>query len=214
MERPIRIKVCGMRDTGNLEQVCRLGPDMVGFIFYPGSKRYVGEDPDPRFFDIPGKGIQKAGVFVNEHLETVERIFRSCRLDLVQLHGDEPPGYCSRLAASGIPVIKAMDPAGIIDPATVEPYTGSVRYFLFDTPGKGFGGTGRQFDWSLLRDYRLDVPFLLGGGIGPEDAERVLSLEHPGLAGIDVNSRFETEPGVKDVSLLDRFMDQIRKAKP
>ena len=213
METRIKIKVCGMRDAENLEKVCRLRPDMVGFIFYSGSKRYIGDDPDPVIFDIPGKGIEKVGVFVNERPETVERIFRSYRLELVQLHGDESPGYCSRLVTSGIPVIKAMDPARISEPGLMESYAGSIRRLLFDTPGKGYGGTGRRFDWNLLRDYRVDVPFLLGGGIGPDDAKKIQVLEHPHLAGIDVNSRFEVEPGVKDVSKLDKFIDQIRKGE-
>ncbi|RPI43460.1 MAG: phosphoribosylanthranilate isomerase, partial [Bacteroidetes bacterium] len=146
MEQRLMIKVCGMRDRGNLQKVCLLGPDMVGYIFFGGSKRYVGEDPDPGIFEIPGRDILKVGVFVNDTPENVRRIFLKYGLDLVQLHGDETPEYCGILSGSGVPVIRAMDPAKIAG-RVPGAYSGTVRYFLFDTPGKGYGGTGRQFDW-------------------------------------------------------------------
>lgn len=205
----MKIKVCGMLYPGNLEQVCALEPDLVGYIFYPGSKRFVGETPDPALFHIPGPGIRKVGVFVNETIAFVKKAYESNRLHMVQLHGGESPAYCSTLLKAGIPVVKALgaDP----DVARLEEYREQVRYFLFDTPGQGYGGTGRKFDWDLLKKIPATTPFLLGGGVGPGDDRAVLELEHGGLIGVDLNSRFELSPGLKDVKMLKEFMVQIRK---
>jgi len=204
----MKIKVCGMKSPRNLEQVCALGPDYVGYIFYPASKRYVGEEPDPALFQIPGEGIRKVGVFVNESLSFVLGAFESNHLDMVQLHGDESPDYCGRLLKEGIPVIKSLD-AGK-DEFRLEEYHEQVHYFLFDTPGKAYGGTGRKFDWELLKRIPTKFPFLLGGGIGPGDAGAVMALDHGGLQGVDLNSRFELAPGIKDVPLLKEFMEFIK----
>lgn len=205
----MKIKVCGMKSPRNLEQVCAMGPDYVGYIFYPPSKRYVGEEPDPALFQIPGPGIRKVGVFVNESLSFVLEVFESNHLNMVQLHGNESPDYCRRILQEGIPVIKALD-AGE-DESRLEEYREKVHYFLFDTPGKGYGGTGRKFDWELLKRIPSDLPFLLGGGIGPDDAGAVLDMDHGGLQGVDLNSRFEISPGIKDVQKLKEFMDRIKK---
>ena len=153
----MRIKICGMTSPQNLEQVGALGPDYVGYIFYPASKRYVGERPDPALFQIPGPEIQKVGVFVNESLSFVLGAFESYHLPLFQLHGDEKPDYCRRLVEEGVPVIKALD-AGA-DKSRLEEYRGLVQCFLFDTPGKGYGGTGQKFDWELLKNIPPELPF-------------------------------------------------------
>jgi len=205
----MKIKVCGMKSPRNLEQVCALGPDYVGYIFYPASKRYVGEDPDPALFQIPGPGIHKVGVFVNESPSFVISAFESYHLNMLQLHGDESPDYCRRLLQEGIPLIKSLD--ALKDKSRLEEYRKLVNYILFDTPGKGYGGTGRKFDWELLKRIPSSIPFLLGGGIGPGDAEAVLDMAHGGLQGVDLNSRFEIEPGIKDVTLLEKFMQLIKK---
>lgn len=200
-----------MRDPANLEKVCGLGPDMVGFIFYPGSKRYVGPRPDPALFTIPGKKIRKVGVFVNEHPETVQRLAGLCRLDLVQLHGSEPLSDCRFLQRGGTGVIKALhagEPAGGYESPSLK---GAVQYLLFDTPGEGFGGTGEKFDWGLLNGMVVRMPFLIGGGIGPADAGELKRIRNEQWTGVDLNSRFETEPGLKDVGLLDKFINEIRK---
>jgi phosphoribosylanthranilate isomerase len=205
----MKIKVCGMKSARNLEQVCALEPDFVGYIFYPGSKRFVGESPDPALFHIPGAGIQKVGVFVNETISFVLGAFESKHLHLVQLHGNESPEYCSVLSAEGVPVIKALD--AHTDEALLEEYTEWVSYFLFDTTGPDYGGTGQKFNWDLLRKIHTSLPFLLGGGISPGDAGAVLDLDHAGLLGVDLNSRFEVSPGVKDVEKLKEFMLKIKK---
>lgn len=205
----MKIKVCGMRLPGNLEQVCSLQPDMVGYIFYRASKRYVGAKPDPALFQIPGPGIRKVGVFVDESLAFVQETYASGQLQMVQLHGDESPEYCRILKEEGISVIKALHAktAG----TRLQEYREHVSYVLFDTPGQGYGGTGQKFDWELLKNVPESTPFMLGGGIGPGDAGAVLGIDHRGLQGVDLNSRFELEPGLKDVEALKEFMELIRK---
>jgi len=205
----MKIKVCGMLLPQNLEQVCSLKPDFVGYIFYPGSKRFVGAKPDPALFHIPGPGIRKVGVFVNETISFVRRVYESNLLQMVQLHGEESPDYCRTLSKEGIPVVKALRAEK--DETALEAYREHVRFFLFDTPGQGFGGTGRKFDWDLLKRIPSDIPFLLGGGIGPEDAGTLLDMDYQGLHGVDLNSRFELSPGNKDVKMLKEFMVKIRK---
>jgi len=206
----MKIKICGLRSPRNLEQVCTLSPDFVGFIFYPRSKRFVGTSPDPSLFQIPGPDIQKVGVFVNETLTDLLHSFETHQLQCVQLHGEESPEYCRRLSEEGITVIKALDvrTAG----ARLEEYRDQVSCYLFDTPGPGRGGTGHKFDWDLLKQVPAGFPFLLGGGIGPEDHGALLALDHDGLRGVDVNSRFELSPGVKNVGELKKFMAKLKTA--
>jgi len=195
-----------MRTPENLEQVCSLGPDYVGYIFYPGSKRYVGSRPDPLLFDLPPSEINKVGVFVNEQLATIKELFEEHRLDMVQLHGHESPAFCRDLTDSGIPVIKALAPdSKLMD------YTGVVQFFLFDTPGPGWGGTGKKFDWELIMGNSIPCPFLMSGGIGPEDVGVIRKIRQENFRGVDVNSRFELSPGLKDIRQLEKFISELRK---
>lgn len=205
----LKIKVCGMRDPQNLEQVCALDPEFVGFIFYKASRRFIGNKPDRALFDIPGSEIKKVGVFVNEELEEVKKAIEIYGLDLVQLHGGESMDYCRALSGEPVELIKAMDPRGTL--VDLERYAGVVDYLLFDSAGEGSGGTGRKFDWKLLEDLSSGAPFLLSGGIGPADAAELRSLEYKGLMGVDVNSRFEESPALKDVARLKEFITEIRK---
>jgi phosphoribosylanthranilate isomerase len=197
-----------MRDPRNLEQVCSLAPEFIGFIFYPPSKRFVGTTPDPGLFDIPGPDTKTVGVFVNEDLRQVRRVIKKYRLDAVQLHGSESEEYCSRLSGD-VMVIKAIVP--LADLSEIEKYQGVTDLILFDSPGTGFGGTGQKFDWGLLDNLQMESPFFLSGGIGPGDAGVLRTLELRGLTGIDINSRFEISPGQKDTDLLKQFFIQIRK---
>ncbi len=206
-----------MVDPGNVEEVCALDPDFIGYIFHLGSKRFVGHRPDPSLFRIPGPQTARVGVFVNEELSEVLRKFDMYMLDLVQLHGSEPPGYCGQLVEQGIPVIKVIhagyqDPdAGQVKfPVAPEQYHQVAHFLLLDSGASGTGGSGRKFDWALLGELRLPVPFILGGGIGPEDAGPVSRLDDENLYGVDLNSRFEVEPGIKDVRLLNKFIVEIR----
>ncbi|MBR2777859.1 MAG: phosphoribosylanthranilate isomerase [Prevotella sp.] len=196
------IKVCGLRDSLNISEIARLGVDWIGMIFWPRSKRYVSVPPD----SLPDD-VRRVGVFVDATLKEVHRHIRDYRLDFVQLHGQESPDYVRALKP--FPVIKAFNIATADDLLQTEAYEGLADYFLFDTKGKAAGGNGEKFDWSVLNHYHGATPFLLSGGIGPNDAESVRSFRHPKCIGIDLNSRFEIEPALKDITRIKLFLEQL-----
>lgn len=202
------IKVCGMREPENIRQVASLGVDWMGFIFYAGSPRAIDGKTETMGGDLP---VKKTGVFVNAPVEEILRTAERYRLNMLQLHGNETPVECSRLQANGYQVIKAFRVSSEKSFEEVNRYAGNADYFLFDTPCKNYGGSGLRFDWSLLAAYRGETPFLLSGGIGPEQAEEIRRFRHPRFAGIDLNSRFEVSPGRKDVEKLSAFIRLIRK---
>ena len=205
-ESSFLVKVCGMRDAENICEVEALGIDLMGFIFWPKSSRYVSERPAY----LP-TNCKRVGVFVDEDIETVKRIADDYALDYIQLHGHESPEYCAQL--KGLKLIKAFNIATTEDFKQTEPYTGIVDYFLFDTKGKSVGGNGEKFDWSVLSAYDGNTPFLLSGGIGPDDAEVLTShfspLTSKKCVGIDLNSRFEIAPGLKDINKLKEFINAL-----
>ena len=198
----ILVKVCGMREAENIREVEASGIDLMGFIFWPKSKRYVSERPTY----LPTK-CKRVGVFVDENIEQVRRIAEDYALDIIQLHGSESPEYASQLREWKI--IKAFNIATTADLAQTKPYEGVADYFLFDTKAQLPGGSGEQFDWSILSAYDGETPFLLSGGIGPGDAERIKAFHHPNCIGIDLNSRFEITPGLKDVAALRHFLSHL-----
>lgn len=202
------IKVCGMREPENIRQVAALGIDWMGFIFYPGSPRVVGGRMETIGGNLP---VKKVGVFVDAGDEEILQIAASYRLDTIQLHGNETPLQCSRLQAHGYQVVKAFRISSGKSFDEVNRYVGYADYFLFDTPCKNYGGSGVRFDWSALASYRGETPFLLSGGIGPEQAEEIRHFRHPRFAGIDLNSKFEVRPGQKDVEKLSAFIQLIRE---
>lgn len=205
-ESSFLVKVCGMRDAENIREVEALGIDLMGFIFWPKSSRYVSERPAY----LP-TNCKRVGVFVDEDIETVKRIADDYALDYIQLHGHELADYCAQLR--GFKLIKAFNIATTEDFKQTEPYTGIVDYFLFDTKGKSVGGNGEKFDWSVLSAYDGNTPFLLSGGIGPDDAEVLTShfspLTSKKCVGIDLNSRFEIAPGLKDINKLKDFLNAL-----
>jgi phosphoribosylanthranilate isomerase len=204
------LKVCGMADADSLRAVAALQPDFLGFIFYPASKRYVGERlPAVAVRALPAT-IRKVGVFVDDDAATVLARVREFDLQLAQLHGHETPETCAAVRAGGVPVVKAFAVGEGFDFAQLQPYVGCVDYFLFDTAGPQPGGNGTAFDWTLLRDYNLPVPYFLAGGIGPEHAAALRNLRLPGLFALDLNSRFETAPGTKDASRLGAFFQELK----
>ena len=196
------IKVCGMRDTENIREVEALGIDLMGFIFWPKSSRYVSERP--AYLPTNCKCV---GVFVDEDIETVRRIADDYALEFIQLHGHESADYCAQL--KGLKLIKAISVSGQDDIATYKTYEGLVDYFLFDTKCPSVGGSGQQFDWSVLSAYDGNTPFLLSGGIGPDDAERLRASHSEKCVGIDLNSRFEIAPGLKDINKLKDFLNAL-----
>ena len=200
------IKVCGMRESENIRKVEALGIDLMGFIFWPKSSRNVNERP--AYLPTHSKRV---GVFVNEDIEKVKYIAEDYALDFIQLHGSESPEQISHLSplASHLSIIKAFNIATKEDLKATKPYEGIVDYFLFDTKAQLPGGTGKQFDWSVLANYIGNTPFLLSGGIGPDDAERVKAFNHPKCVGFDLNSKFEVEPALKDIQKLKTFLEQL-----
>ena len=212
-----------MRDADNIREVEALGIDYMGFIFWPKSSRYVSEMPTY----LPTK-CKRVGVFVDASIGDVMTIAEQYQLDLIQLHGQESPSYITqlrphlsaraplacyqrdaRLLISKISIIKALNNATADDLEATKRYEGYVDYFLFDTKGKMVGGNGEKFDWSVLSAYNGTTPFLLSGGIGPDDAERVKALNHPKCIGIDLNSKFELSPALKDVDKLKEFIKEL-----
>jgi phosphoribosylanthranilate isomerase len=201
------IKTCGMRDADNIRAVSELGIDWMGFIFWAPSSRYVSEKPS--FLPTRQKRV---GVFVDARIEEVKSKADEYALDLIQLHGSESPALCERLKANiRQQLIKAFNIATQEDLEQTIPYEGLVDYFLFDTKAKMVGGNGTQFDWSVLSAYQGNTPFLLSGGIGPDDAEKVRNFHHPQLAGIDLNSRFELSPAFKDIEKLKQFITEYNE---
>lgn len=199
------VKVCGMREAGNIREVEALGIDLMGFIFWPKSSRYVAE---PLSY-LP-TNVKKVGVFVDASPEDILQHVHDYGLDIVQLHGHESPDLAQTIALEGIKVIKAFNIATPDDLLQTQPYQGIVDFFLFDTKAHLPGGSGEQFDWSILDYYVGETPFLLSGGIGPGDADRVKLFRHPRCVGIDLNSRFELSPALKDVNQLREFINKIR----
>lgn len=197
------VKVCGMRDAVNIRQLEALGIDWMGMIFWPKSKRYVSTPP----VYLP-QHVRKVGVFVDASLDAIRQHVEDYQLDIIQLHGQESPETLKALKP--LTLIKAFNIATPEDLQKTEPYEGLADYFLFDTKGKSVGGNGEKFDWSVLDNYQGETPFLLSGGIGPEDMQDVKTFHHPKCIGIDLNSRFETEPGLKDITKLKQFLEAIR----
>ena len=209
--KTLRIKVCGMRDLENIQGVLEASPDYVGYIFHPTSKRYVGENPDAKIFAQVPDSTKKVAVFVDEELEKAMQICRKYQLSVAQLHGNESPEYCQQVRENGVQVFKVFSVGEQFDFSVLEYYTDVVDFFLFDTKGKLPGGTGLKFNWEILNKYKLQVPFILSGGIAPGDMEAILKFGHEQLFAIDINSGFELEPALKDVPKVRSFIQQTRK---
>ncbi len=205
-----KLKICGMKDPANIADVATLQPDYLGFIFFPDSKRYVADLSVDILKAIP-ESIIKTGVFVNEQLHKVQETALKYDLRAVQLHGDECPNYCNALKKlnPSLKLIKAFGVSEDFDFAVLDAYQSKVDYFLFDTQTPAYGGSGKLFDWNLLKGYTLKIPYFLSGGIGLENAVELEQLNDSRLHAIDVNSKFETQPGLKDVNQLNLFKTKL-----
>ncbi len=199
------LKVCGMRDQGNIESVATINPDFMGFIFYDKSPRFVSE---PISLTIDSS-IKKVGVFVNSTIDYVLSKVEEYSLDIVQLHGNESVSFVEELRSKNLKIIKVLRVIDSLPVDEIERFDPYVDYFLFDTKTEDYGGSGRHFDWNILFDYKVRTPFLLSGGIDLEDIEIIKKLGVTQLIGIDVNSRFEIEPGLKDQQKLNELRDLL-----
>jgi len=207
----MKIKVCGMRQQGNIEELVALQPNFIGFIFYEKSPRFVGEELNEEYIrSIPGN-IKKVGVFVNASPGYILSTVKKYDLQYAQLHGNEMPDICRSIRQKGVNVIKAFSIDEKFNFAMLNNYKSFCDLFLFDTKGANPGGNGTPFDWKLLKKYDNEKPFLLSGGIGIENVEEIIALSKTlPIYGIDVNSQFETEPGVKDIAKLEELFNLVR----
>lgn len=205
------VKICGIKDPLNAREVSFIDPDMMGFIFYQHSPRAVTLQNAAGIIPVLKSSAAHVGVFVNESEENIVRIASELSLDYVQLHGEETPELCSKVVSKGFRVIKAFGIGNEFDFTSLSSYEGVCSFLLFDNKGKDRGGTGKRFRWEMLDEYKLDIPFLLSGGIGPGDAVELAGISHPEFAGIDLNSRFENSPGDKNVALLENFIREFRR---
>ncbi len=203
----LKIKVCGMKYPENMKELLNLQPDYMGFIFYSQSQRYfTGKLPEICF-----DKTKKTGVFVNADLDKILEIARRYKLDVIQLHGSESPVFCNEIRKQGYEVIKAFAVDNDFNFSRCSFYTEYVDLFLFDAKGKLPGGNGVVFNWDKLQEYYLDKPFLLSGGIGMNALEAIQKFSHPQLYGVDVNSGFELEPGLKNIDELRVFIEKIKE---
>ena len=208
----MRIKVCGMTQPEQVAQLAGVGVSFAGFIFYPKSPRYVFKNMTTTQIRKENS-INKVGVFVNSTIEEVLHMVDECRLHMVQLHGDESPKFCEKIA-DYVSVVKAFR---LSENDSVEwmirPYMEMCDMFMFDTMGVGYGGTGKKFDWSVLKNETIGKPFFLSGGIEPGDEGKLKEFaEEPvakALFAVDINSRFELSPGIKDMEKVKQFTKNL-----
>lgn len=206
----MKLKVCGMRDLDNCQRlIAEVQPDWMGIILYPPSPRYV---PQHMAANIHGLMVEKVGVFVNESLENIEKSIADFGLSALQFHGAEAPEFVENVKnETGLEILKVISVKDKINWTLLEEYLPCTDYFLFDTYTKQHGGSGKQFNWNLLEDYPFEIPFLLSGGIGPDDASTLKQVKSklPKMAGVDINSGFELSPGLKEIEKINEFKRMV-----
>ena len=205
----MKVKVCGLRNAENIKAVAALGPDYIGLIRYERSPRYVSDLSEAGLNDI-AETILKTGVFVNESSELVKQTIDNYGLNVIQLHGNESADFAAAFK-NKVVVLKAFGVDENFDFQTLENYVDSVDFFLFDTKTLAHGGSGLSFDWSILNSYNLDVPFFLSGGLSLDNLHEIARIKHPQFYGVDLNSRFETSPGMKDIEKLKKAFAIIKQ---
>lgn len=207
----MKIKVCGLRLQSNIEEVVQLQPNFIGFIFSEKSPRFVGDQLSEEYVKSIPQNIKKVGVFVNASPGYILDTVKKYDLQYAQLHGNELPDMCRSLRQKGVNIIKAFSIDQNFNFTMLNNYKSFCDMFLFDTKGENPGGNGVAFDWSILSKYDNEKPFFLSGGIGPENIEAVIELSKKiRIYGIDVNSLYETEPGLKDVAKLETLFSLVR----
>lgn len=206
----LKIKVCGMKYLANIKALAELEPDFMGFIFYPLSQRFIGVEFERNDVANLQPDIQRTAVFVNAHLHEVIEFSNLYGMKTIQLHGQESPEFCGELKAKGFKVIKAFGVDESFDFNTLNAFVEQVDFFLFDTKTSTHGGSGLTFDWRVLQKYNIEKPFLLSGGLGPDNLAEVLKIKHKNFYGVDLNSKFEIEPALKDIEKLEKAFELIR----
>jgi phosphoribosylanthranilate isomerase len=206
----MKLKVCGMRDPDNVRELySQINPDWMGLIFYPPSPRYVDDIYADVLKDIP---VKKVGVFVDMDWKEIKDKVSTFGLSALQLHGEESVEQVKRIKEKiGLPIIKAVSVHEKVIWEDLKPYLPFVDYFLFDTFTQAYGGSGKTFNWKLLMDYPFEKPFLLSGGLSCDHAALIKSFQQnmPQMIGIDINSKFEMEPGLKDIEMIHELKKKI-----
>ena len=211
MKTHTSLKVCGLKHKNNLLDVISAGVDYVGMIFYEKSPRYMVDTLFPEDVWFLPDEVEKIGVFVHADKAYIEKYARLYQLDIIQLHGNESVDFCKQIQDLGYPVIKAFGVDDTFDFSVVEAYRHAVDFFLFDTKSNQYGGSGKSFDWNLLNQYHGDIPFFLGGGVSIDQLPDILCRPLPKLFAVDMNSRLETEPGLKDITLVKEAVRLIHE---
>ncbi len=206
----MKVKVCGLKYAKNIAEVAELNPDFVGFIFYEKSLRFAGDKLNPEQITTLPQKIVKTGVFVDEDSQTIQNICRDFKLNAVQLHGSENAALCEELQNLGLKVIKSFGIFEDFDFNELTPFVHSCDYFLFDTQTKNHGGSGKKFSWDILKNYQYHIPYFLSGGISIDDLNKIKEIKDNMLYAIDINSRFELAPGLKDISVLKVLINRIK----
>ena len=207
------IKVCGITTMKQLQQLDGLEVAFAGLVFYKKSLRYVGDKISSEELSDADLDIKKVGVFVNAEFDEIMETVEEYGLDVVQLHGDETPYLCKQISneVETIKVFRIDDKSDTLMDFILKDYDDVCDYYLFDTAAKnGFGGTGKKFDWKQIAESKIEKPFFLSGGIGPDDAMLVKKFKHPDYYGVDINSRFEKEPGIKDMAMVLQFIHSLK----
>ena len=206
----MKLKVCGLKFEKNIQEIAEIKPDYLGFIFYKNSPRYAAKELSPIQTSNIEDDLIKVGVFVNEDFQTIKQICLDFQIDTIQLHGSESPAFCKKLKEAGFNIIKAFGIHKNFDFENLNLYTDVCDFFLFDTKSDMHGGSGNRFDWDLLKKYNLSKPYFLSGGISLEDLNDIQKINNRNLYAIDVNSRFEVEPGLKNTQALKTVLKKIR----
>jgi phosphoribosylanthranilate isomerase len=210
MTAPLKIKVCGLLEPQNIMAVDQLGPDYLGYIFYPPSPRHMDKNPE----NLPETKARKVGVFVDAAFDAMIKKARYFKLQTIQLHGNETPETCIKLKDLGYEVIKAFAINEASTQSLIAPYKDACDLFLFDAKTEMKGGSGKKFNWNQLNELASIGPFMLSGGIGPNDAPAIKQLNYSNLVGVDINSCFEVEPGLKIPALIEKFIKQLSANQP
>ncbi|HSZ25986.1 MAG TPA: phosphoribosylanthranilate isomerase [Cytophagaceae bacterium] len=206
----MKIKVCGMKYSENIQELAQYKPDYLGFIFYEKSKRFVGDELDPTVLKNLDDSIKKVGVFVNHSNDFIHEQVKKYNLDLLQLHGEESVAQCKELKQNGNTIIKVFQVDEAFDFATTESYKQYSDYFLFDTKSKDYGGTGIKFNWNILKRYDNEIPLFLSGGVDLKSIEEMNRLGFLNIHALDINSKFELAPATKDIKKVKLFIDHIK----
>lgn len=199
-----------MRNRVNVDAIASLKPDYMGFIFYAKSPRFIGKEYSAENIHHLSKEMKKTGVFVNASEQEISKAVTRYELDAVQLHGSESVELCLMIKQMGVEVIKAFQIDEDFDFFDLKPYSDVCDYYLFDTKTKNFGGSGHKFNWSVLNQYDNNKPIFLSGGITNNDIDDIMKWQHLNIYAVDINSRFEIEPALKNVDLVAEFIQKIK----